>query len=439
MKRFHPISIITGMPKFSYLVLVPITEKVVGGEIRTVERQWVAALGLILFFSIIQHLSQGWKIEKSLLHYNRGILRRCEQTFYLENFSCIDISDTPFLRLFGAKKISVSMMGKNKNFFAGIFSRRQTAEIVESLDLQRLRLTHKSSVPRVLLSSFFGSNASSGLLIGAPIVYRTGRYAGERLQEQVLNRFDEAQAFFARFLPPFFALAALLMLAGWLFGVIHSALRYAGAELLQNEKFIVVRGGIWKRSVCIFSRQNIQGLLLRETPLMRAGGFRRLCAVSAAEGKTFGELPVLLPLVKREELLLRSEKLCRISEKEQYRVFLNLFYRYCALTLTAAVALYFYPAYKKEIFMMMAVLFIILVFLYGGKKLQIKTGGAGENSVCYVRGVTRLTLLSCSASHIEKRETQSYYQSRGGVCKKGIYLTAGKRVKLNCIVECKPS
>lgn len=328
------------------------------------------------------------------------------------------------------------MLGENKNVFTGILSHSQTAEVIKSLNLQKLKLTHKTSAPKVLLSSLLGSNASVGLLIGAPLVYRAGRYAGEHLQEQVLNSWNEVQAVFARFLPPFFALAALLMLAGWLFGVIYSAFRYAGAELLQNEEFIVARSGLWKRSVRIFSMRNVQGYLIRETPLMRAGRLCRLSIVAAASEETTGELPILLPLVKRGELSLPSENFNLLPRKEQYRVFLNIFYKYCAVTVIAAFMIRFFPAYKNEIFAVLVIFFIILIFLFAGKKIQLKTGGAGEKYVSAVRGVTRLTLFSRYDAHRETRRSQSYYQRRANVCKKGIYLTGGKRIKLNCIVQC---
>lgn len=430
LKRFHPVSVVTCLPKFSYIVLVPVIQKIFGGEIQAIERQWFFALFLILVLSVCLYLSQGWKIEKSILHYNRGILHRLKHKIYLQKSSCIEISDSPFYRVFAAKNFSVRMMKKSKKSFTAVLSNRQTAEIISSLNPGRLKPICKISVGEALLSSLFGTNAYLGLLIGAPLVNRIGKYTGERLQAQVVERWNETLDFFARFLPPFFAFAALLMIMGWLFAVFHSALRYMQTSVFKNDKFLVTQGGIWRRTTRFFPLQNIQGFLVCETPLMRADGYCRLYAVSGTPEKTPGEFPVILPIVKRNKILTATKYFNKLPKNQQYRVFTNLFWQFCAIFAISVIALYFFPMYKNEIFIILNIFLGVYILFLWGKKLQLKSGGAADNSAAVVRGITRWSIYSSPAALKENVLIQNCYQRRAGVCRKGMKLGGAEKIKV---------
>lgn len=431
MKHFHTSTILFQYPKFMYLILpIAVGDLFDTGKVN-LDRQLILLLIFMTFFSAVQWASRKWKIENFQLHYKYGIICRKEMVFYLKNAACIEVSDTPILRLFGVKKISVQMnspSGKNK--FHGIFSHSDVEKIISSINSEKLRRKKKVTLSQVILSSLFGSNAALGLLIGAPIVNRIGKYAGEQLQNQLLSRWNDIKAIFARYLPPFFALAALLMIAGWLANVIFDLLRYARHEVLCNENYVAVRGGLWRRRVHLFPRENIQGLLLKEPPLMRVFGLASLYGVTAVPKDRIGGRAMLLPLIKRPKNF--SEKFIPPPKSEQYRVFLPSFEIFCALTVGAAGFIYFFPNYKKESAGILIIAVILWIINSWGVRLQLNSGGVGRNSAVAVRFFTRLTLVLFKNAIKEETATQTFYQRRGGVCKRKINVGGSSPVSLGC-------
>lgn len=431
MKHFHTSTILFQYPKFIYLILpIAAGDLLDTGKIN-LSRQFILLVIFITFFSVVQWASRRWKVENFLLHYKYGIFLRKERVFFLKNAACIEVSDTPLLRLFGARKVSVQMnspSGKNK--FNGIFSHDDVDLIISSINLGKLRRVKKVTIPQVILSALFSSNAAIGLLIGAPIVNRIGKYAGEQLQNQLLSRWNDIKAIFARYLPPIFALAALVMIAGWLASVIFDLLRYARHEILSNENYVAVRGGLWRRRVRLFSRENIQGLLLKEPPLMRLFGVASLYGITAVTKDRIGERAMLLPLIKRSKI--PAEKFTPPPKSEQYRVFLPSFEIFCALTVSAAVCIHFFPNYKKELSGILIIAVMLWIINSWGVRLQLHSGGVGKNTVVAVRFFTRFTLISFKNSIKEEISTQTVYQRRGGVCKRKISVGGSSPVSLGC-------
>lgn len=434
MKHFHSSTVLFQYPKFIYLVLpIAAGDLVETGKIN-LDRQLILLVIFITFFSVVQWASRKWKIENFLLHYKYGIFRRKERVFFLKNAACIEVSDTPLLRLFGAKKISVQMnapSGKNK--FYGFFSREDVDRIISSINLGKLHRKKKVTITQVFLSSLLGSNAALGLLVGAPIVNRIGKYAGEQLQNQLLSRWNDIKAIFARYLPPIFALAALVMLAGWLANVIFDLLRYARHEILSNENYVAVRGGLWRRRIHLFPRENIQGLLLKETPFMRLFGLASLYGVTAVPKDRIGERAMLLPLIKRPKNF--SEKFCPPPKSEQYRVFLPSFIIFCVLTATVAVFIRFFPSYKKGSAGILIIMIILWIINSWGVHIQLKSGGIGKNSAVAVRFFTRFTLISFKDAVKEETSTQTVFQRRGGVCRRKINIGGSSPIKLGCAAQ----
>lgn len=315
------------------------------------EGVWVDLLVLfaIMIFGFVRWCCTNVKITDNAVIYSEGVIFHVRTEIPLENISLFTMEKPFYLLPMRAVKVNIDTR-------AGFFRTTDLKLLLRKKDADDLNsriplLTHavrKNDISKpdflsILIFSVFFSSGFSGAFYIAAFLVKGGDIAYDIILMS-LNRITETTekltSGFILKIPGAAVAVGTFFLCAWILSFLVNVQRYSRFEVLSDKKVLNVVCGLFNRRSYSINFDHLNYYDLRQNLIMYFFNYVSLNINCAGYGTGSRHLPVLIPIVKEEELENRFQQFGVISSRKmKYKPRYNSWWNYTWIPLTISVSL----------------------------------------------------------------------------------------------------
>ncbi len=428
MKRMHPAYVLTQLPRFVWLLLLPLLRWLpawgVGAPMRKLPV--LMALCLIAVAAYLRWRTREWLLQGDTLVFRTGIFLCRQYRIPLAAVAAVRESRGPLLALFGARRLRFETAAGNGRVVTLLLGRREAQMCLAAYAGGPLEPVMQLRARDTLLAALSTSNFALGLFAAAPLFRAAGNLFGSLVQERLRDVLTSAQRLAASYIPPALTAIALLALLGWALHVLKLMELYHRFTLRRNGLALATQSGLLIHRRVYLRTAGLSALAIRQTMLLAFIRRSQLCTLYAGRAGGRGEETFLLPLCMPgqaqmlvRELWAQPEPVSlRMPRAQRRRAYFPVFGQICALAGAAAFAVFFTNTPLRTVSMISAAaLAVLLLFFFPARQRERREGAcAGLQMIRVVKGFSEWTLFFCPGALYGIRAAQTPGQARSGVC-----------------------
>lgn len=426
MKHTHPIYLLTQLPHFIWLLLLPLARRLTewGGRIHMGNLPVLFALLLIFTAAFLRWQTKRWAVRGNALLLRSGIFFQRQYRIPFPTIAAIRESRGPMLALFGARRLHIeTAAGKTAAGMTLLLSRREAEDCLAAYGEEALSPVARMRGRDTLMAALSTSNFAFGLLAAAPVLRGFGKLFGTLVQERFREVLTSAQQLAAAYVPPLLTAIALL---GWALHVLKLLELYHRFSLSQNHTVLATQCGLIVKRRVFMRMAGLSAFAARQTPLLAFLRRAQLGVLYAGRTGGRGEDTFLMPLYPARQIrtlvwaLQGPEKgvILQCPPRERYRAYFPAFSLFCALAGAAAIAVFFTQIPQRTIFLACAAAFpLLLLFFLPARRKSLREGTSADfNVMRTVKGFSEWTLFLRPDALQGIRLFQTPGQAESGVC-----------------------
>lgn len=294
----HPITIWRYLSKFSFLLILPLTQAVLQEPFSTVA--W-SSLPMVLSAAVLsyyEYYSCRARTEQHSIRYCHGIFIQHQKLVPFAALASISIRITPLLRLFGAAQLFLDTpAGSRSKADLQLTLRRSALLGWWHRAQQDVSARYRAKPARILLMAASWSNPAAGLLFAAIALNKASRILGEQLSDELYGTVNQSHRLVALGIPPAVALVGWLLVLGWLVAFLRQAFRYAGFTAAVSPQGILIFRGLLVRNRQLLTHRALRAVSTRQTLVMAALRLTSAYLHTVGSGKEKGDRSLLLAAV----------------------------------------------------------------------------------------------------------------------------------------------
>lgn len=430
MKRTHPAYLLTQLPRFVWLLILPLARQLMewGGRSPLGRLPVLLAVLLIFAAAFLRWQTKRWALRENELLIRSGILLQRQYRLPFSSIAAIRESRGPLLALFGARRIQIEMnAGKKAAPGTTLLLSKADAEacLAAFTGGPLSPLAHMRSRDTVL-AALSTSNFALGLLAAAPVLRGAGKLFGTLVQERFREVLTTAQRLAAAYVPPLLTAVALLALLGWALHVLKLLELYHRFSLFQSPAALMTRSGLVVKRRVFLRKTGLSALAGRQTPLLSIIRRAQLGALYPGRTGGRGEATFLMPLYPAGQVPALVQAMqgpadgirLRPPARERRRAYLPVFGLFCALAGAAAFAVFFTQIPRRTVFLVCSVIFpLLLLFFLPARRRERREGASADFQVLRsIKGFSEWTLYLRPGALRGVRIFQTPGQAESGVC-----------------------
>lgn len=430
MQRTHPVYLLTQLPRFVWLLLLPLARRLMEWRGRLPMGNLPVLFAILLIFAaaFLRWQTKRWAIQENALLIRSGIFLQRQRRIPYTAIAAIRVSHGPLLTLFGARRIQIeTVAGKQStSSFSLLLNRRDTAACLADYAGEPLSPVARMRGRDTLLAALSTSNFALGLLAAVPILRGAGTLFGTLVQERFREVLSSAQRLAAAYVPPLLTAVALLALLGWALHVLKLLELYHRFTLMHGQSVLATQCGLLVKRQVMMRTAGLSAFAARQTPLLAFARRAQLGVLYAGRIGGRGEKTLLMPLYPAEMVQALVQKLqgpvagvsLRAPARERYRAYFPAFGLFCALTGAAATAVFFTGIPQRTVFLAcMAAFPLLLLFFLPARRRERREGvSAGFCIIRAIKGFSEWTLFLLPNALQGIRLFQTPGQAEAGVC-----------------------
>lgn len=268
----------------------------------------------IIGFGYFRWIFTWYSFEKHQIVFMSGVFIKTKVSVPYENISAITTEHSFYLRPFNAARLCIDTR-------AGTFGTADMKLLVKREHLKSIRkrmpeMNMKSSrsfefKPRlytVISFSLIFSSSLSGVIYLSTLIFQAGRIVKDVMEKGLPDVYEIANNVSADVservpvdVPPLAIVLLFLLIGTWLLSFISNILRYTGFTMKKNKDMMrIVTGAVTKR-VYHIDPKKINYVDIRQNFLMKIFRISSIHVNCSGYGRSKYELPVLLPILTREQ------------------------------------------------------------------------------------------------------------------------------------------
>ena len=312
--RQHPLTIVHAFWKYIFLLIFPLLRSLV--LVRQSFVYWLSGVwfDLLILFSIVlfgffQWYFTTFKIQEKGLYFRKGVFFHSEQYIPYANLSSVGIDRPFYLRPFHIVRLKLETdAGKKSSPDAKMLLHRDVAEEIVSLstiyltDTGTVTKSYKPKAGYIAILSFITSNTLTGVLFASTFITQTGKILGQSVEDQLVYYMTRIAQIVAYKLPPAAAIAACVILGGWIVGFLINLVSHLNFYTARKGGCLYARAGILVQREYHMAVDEINCLTLRQSFITKLFGFYSAMISCTGYGKDKNELAALLPAVDSQGL-----------------------------------------------------------------------------------------------------------------------------------------
>ncbi len=304
----HPLAILRYTGRYLIFLLLPlirglryaIAEKGVAAWLRG---GWLdlAALSALVLLPLLRWARMTYRFTPDGFVLTGGLLWRHQTYLTKRAITTLSVEETPLYRLCGAVRLeadSDTLTGKRTDVSLILYRRDAEKILAARTGRDAPGKAVCGSWRAALALALFSADTLGGVLLLAAAFRRAGRLLGDAFRERLLGNLEEAVAA-VTVLPRSVALLSLILLAGWLAGVIRTVVRFSPFSAIRTPRVLSLTGGLWTRRENICTVGAVDAVDERRGLLGEALGQRMLFFSCVGYGKR--TMPVLIPAADKRQ------------------------------------------------------------------------------------------------------------------------------------------
>lgn len=429
MKRMHPAYVLTQLPRFFWLLILPLVRRMIEWQETGFVKKLPLLIAVVLIFAaaFLRWKTQRWAIQGKTLLLSNGLLFRRQFRIPLTLIAAVRESRGPMLRLFGAQRIQIETVAARKaaQGMTLYLGKQDTKALLTAYaGKNSFQPVSHMRMRDTLLAALSTSNFALGLFAAAPVLRGAGNLFGKLVQERLWGVLTSAQRLAAAYVPPLLTAIALLALLGWALHVCKLLEQYHRFALLQNGTALATQSGLIVKRRLVVRHAGLSAFTMLQTPPLLF--IRRVQVGVLYAGRTGGrgEETLLMPVYPAcgaKNLISSLQGFCpeitvHIPPKEGWRAYLPAFAQVCVLAGVGVFMIFFTSAPLRTVFWVCAVLLpILILFYFPARRREMREGissglqavrtvkGFSEWSIFFLPGALRGVLIRQSPGQAERR------------------------------------
>lgn len=441
--RVHPYTMWEKMSRFSFLLLIPLTEPLLSRpqdipSLLSSMGMNLFALLLFILWAAAETRAAGYAFLRHSIRYKRGFFVHHRGVLPADSVCSVLFKETLIPSLFGAARFYADTPAGNKKHadLALTLSRKKMKQALEEeIYKQNTHLVYKARMWRILLMAASWSNPAAGLLLLAPLVNRAGKILGEEINARLYSTVDKTLHLAAWGIPPLAAGLGNLLAAGWAAAMLAQMVRYSNFKVFVSSEYLFIQRGVIARSRQLLRRRAITALSIRQTLVMRLLGLS-CCYMHTAQGKKHkGDRSLLFAVQKQKSLEQQMQALFSFPGRPVYLAAppKRALFSYILIPLLG-ILFFIFTAFvpwllgqKSRIFPLISAFAIaVLLWWLAVRVLAHKTSGLSrEGDILLLRSYYKVTLqtMAIPVDMIQQIAIrQNPFQKRYGRCSVDVYL-----------------
>ncbi len=404
-KRGHPVSILSYMYKYLFLLLIPFIRGLItyrGGFYSWLKGTWLDILVVIFItlISVIRWMSYYYCYDINGLHVKKGVFLKfdifirpeeistitAEQSLFLRTFNAVRISAVTDAEFFWLKTFTLTVPYSDADFI--LDTREQSCS-----DKNYLRRTYHPGFFHVAFLSAVLSNTLTGVLFFSAVINKIGVLFGEDFRSRLVGTLTETAEFLAFGIPPLSALISLIILAGWFISFVKNVLRHNGFKITRKNCLLYIKSGLitTRHFSCKVNRINFVDI--RQSIISKLFHLHIVLIRCIGYGKRKDNDSVLIPAASTKSLSRQLEDILPEFKikKRQLKPKPGAVIRYCLipflfaviLPLTANIMADFFKNWSQTIIFAGFILILPCIWLFLLNLINFFTTGiaCGSNNI----------------------------------------------------------
>lgn len=304
----HPLMLVSLIKPFLFVLVLPVLKGVIQYIIK---RRVTGVLTLELIAFMIITLIAALRCRsfrlicgKSGVTVKMGVLFKSTAFISVNKLSSVQTVRNPIDAVFRAVsyRINTEAGPKGKSDFDFKLSTKDSAEVSHLLYGEDNYTAVKFSVFKVAVMAATTSSAVSGMLIGVPIINKTGKLLGIALNNILLDEINSVSSGFKSYFPPIVNAITLVFLLSYAVSFVYSLFKYINFKLFLEKEKLEVRSGFFVRSRSAFKKSSVNDVIIYQTPLMRIFKRYAMKVSVGGYGGSKSETAVIVPSGRRGEI-----------------------------------------------------------------------------------------------------------------------------------------
>lgn len=430
MKRTHPVYLLTQLPRFVWLLLLPLARRLMEwrGALQAGNLPMLLAVLLIFAAAFLRWQTRRWAVQEDTLLFCSGIFLRQQYRIPFSLITAIRESHGPLLYLFGARRIQIETAASRKTAqsITLLLGKKDADTCLAAYTGEKLHPVSHMRPRDTLLAALSTSNFALGLFAAAPILRGTGNLFGTLVQDRFRDVLTSAQRLAASYVPPILTTVALLALLGWALHILKLLELYYHFTLLSNGAVLATESGLLAKRRVFLRITGLSAFAVRQTPPLSFLRRVQLGVIYAGRTGGRGEKTFLMPLFPADRVQtlvrklqeLRPDISLRIPPDERRRAYFPAFGQICALAGAAASAVFFTKAPLRVVFLLSTAAFpVLLLFFFPARRRERREGASADFRIIRtIKGFSEWTLFLLPDALRGMRVFQTPGQAESGVC-----------------------
>ena len=300
---------IVGLIKpFLFVLIFPVIKGVLQyflkGEVTGVLTLELIAFAAITLLAALRCASFRLICGKSTVTIKMGIILRSESVISISKLSSVQTEQNPIDAVFKAVtyRINTEAGPKGSADFELKLSLKDSKEVSRCLFGEKNPKAVKFSVFKVAVMAATTSSAVTGMIIGVPIINKTGKLLGLALDKMLFDEINNVSGHVNSYFPPIVNTVTLIFLLAYAVSFFYSLFKYINFKLFLEEDNLEVRSGLFVRSRTSFKKKSVKDVIIDQTPLMRLFKRYAMKVSVGGYGNSKSESAVIVPSGRRGEI-----------------------------------------------------------------------------------------------------------------------------------------
>lgn len=306
--KAHPLMIISLIKPFLFILILPVLKGVVQ---YIIHREVTGVLTLELIAFMIISLIAGLRCKsfrlicgKTTATVKVGIFFKTKSVIGIDKLSSVQTVQNPIDAVFRSVtyKINTEAGPKGKPDFEFKLSVKDSAQVSELLYGKQNYTAVKFSVIKVAAMAATTSSAVTGMIIGVPIINKTGKLLGLALSDMLFKEINNVSGQVKSYFPPIVNTITLIFLLSYAVSFVYSLFKYINFKLFLEHDKLEVRSGFFVRSRTAFKKDSVNDVIIDQTPLMRVFKRYAMKVSVGGYGNSKSEAAVIVPSGRHGEI-----------------------------------------------------------------------------------------------------------------------------------------
>lgn len=304
----HPLMILMFAKPFLFVLVIPF----IRGFLQYItDKRVTSLLGIELFLiitiaivSVLKSHAFRFIIVDDNITIRKGFLIKTKAKIKLSQISSIQSEQNPLDAVLGAVTYHINTEAgrKNKPDFKFKISLKDSREISSILYGTQPNERVRFSALRVAIMAATTSSAFTGMVIGVPIIKKTGDLLGIALDKMLFDEINNVSNKYADFIPPVVNTVTLILLLSYVVAFLYSFFKYMNFRLFLGEDKTEIRSGLFVRSRLSFRKSSVNNVRIEQTPLMQLLRRYAMKVSVGGYGDSKSESQVVVPADRKSEI-----------------------------------------------------------------------------------------------------------------------------------------